>query len=136
MSFHVSLQKNMKWSRKLFFHLLNMLILNSHLLNKKFGKKKIKKDDFIEHLANYLVNTGLQTLMVVQKKFFQNHQSQGSLKGTFLNTCQKEMARFKLYCAKLAILLPHNYLKWVITQEDCHIRQGFIGVKSANHHCA
>ena len=45
MSFHVSLRKSMKKSRKLFFHLLNMLILNSHLLNKKFGKKKMNKDD-------------------------------------------------------------------------------------------
>ena len=71
MSFHVSLWKSMKLSRKLFFHLLNMLILNSHLLNKKFGKKKMNKDDFIEHLANYLVDTGLQTLMVVPKKSFQ-----------------------------------------------------------------
>ena len=71
MSFHVSLRKSMKWSRKLFFHLLNMLILNSHLLNKKFGKKKMNKDDFIEHLANYLVDTGLQTLTVVPKKSFQ-----------------------------------------------------------------
>ena len=38
MSFHVSLRKSMKWSRKLFFHLFNMVILNSYLLNKKFGR--------------------------------------------------------------------------------------------------
>ena len=38
MSFHVALRKSMKWSRKLFFHLFNMVILNSYLLNKKFGK--------------------------------------------------------------------------------------------------
>ena len=31
----------------------------------------MNKDDFIEHLANYLVDTGLQTLTVVQKKSFQ-----------------------------------------------------------------
>ena len=38
MSFHVALRKSMKWSHKLFFHLFNMVILNSYLLNKKFGK--------------------------------------------------------------------------------------------------
>ena len=71
-----------------------------------------------------------------QRNPFKHHLSQGSLKGTFLNTCQKEMERFNLYCAKLAILLPRNYLKWVIPKKDCHLKQVFIGVKSANHHCA
>ena len=39
MAYHVALRKSMKWSRKLFFHLFDMIILNSYLLNQKFGKK-------------------------------------------------------------------------------------------------
>ena len=75
MAFHVSLRKSMKWSRKLFFHLLNMLILNSYLLNKKFGKKKMNKNDFIEHLANHLLETGSETVTLHPKKTFQNLQT-------------------------------------------------------------
>ena len=75
MAYHVSLCKSMKWSRKLFFHLLNMVILNSYLLNKKFGKKKLNKHDFIEHLANHLLETGSETVTVHPKKSFQNFQT-------------------------------------------------------------
>ena len=48
----------MKWSQKLFCHLFNMLLLNAFILNKKFGKKKLSKDDFLEHIANYLLESG------------------------------------------------------------------------------
>ena len=74
MSFHVALRKSMKWSRKLFFHLFNMLILNSYLLNKKFGKRKMSKHDYIEHIANYLVESSLQTITTLPKRSF-NHNS-------------------------------------------------------------
>ena len=35
-----------------------MLLLNAFILNKKFGKKKLSKDDFLEHIANYLLKSG------------------------------------------------------------------------------
>ena len=70
MSFHVALRKSMKWSRKLFFHLFNMVILNSYLLNKKFGKRKLSKHDYIEYIANYLVDTGSPTLTCVPRRTF------------------------------------------------------------------
>ena len=70
MSFHVALRKSMKWSRKLFFHLFNMVILNSYLLNKKFGKCKLRKHDYIEYIANYLVETGAPTLTCVPQRIF------------------------------------------------------------------
>ena len=57
MSFHVALRKSMKWSRKLFFHIFNMIILNAYLLTGKYGKK-MTKQDFIEYIANYLIETG------------------------------------------------------------------------------
>ena len=59
LSHHVALRKSMKWSRKLFFHMFNMVILNSYLLNQKFGKK-MRKNDFIEHIASYLVESSFQ----------------------------------------------------------------------------
>ena len=59
MAYHVALRKSMKWSRKLFFHLFNMIILNSYLLNQKFGKR-MGKQDFIEYIATYLVETSIQ----------------------------------------------------------------------------
>ena len=59
MAYHVALQKSMKWSRKLFFHLFNMIILNSYLLNQKFGKR-MGKQDFIEYIATYLVEMPIQ----------------------------------------------------------------------------
>ena len=70
MSFHVALRKSMKWSRKLFFHLFNMVMLNSYLLNKKFGKRKMSKHDYIEYIANYLVDTGYPTLTCVPRRTF------------------------------------------------------------------
>ena len=60
MAFHVNLHKSMKWSRKLFFHLFNMLLLNAFILNKKYGKTKLSKDDFLEHIANYLLESGTE----------------------------------------------------------------------------
>ena len=60
MSFHVALHKSMKWSQKLFFHFLNMVILNAYLLNKKFGKKKMSKHGYIEYIANYLVEASVE----------------------------------------------------------------------------
>ena len=56
LSHHVALRKSMKWSRKLFFHMFNMIMLNSYILNKKFGKK-MHKHDFVECIATYLVES-------------------------------------------------------------------------------
>ena len=70
MSFHVALCKSMKWSRKLFFHFLNMVILNAYLLNKKFGKKKMSKHDYIEYIANYLVEISVDGATCIPKRIF------------------------------------------------------------------
>ena len=70
MSFHVALRKSMKWSRKLFFHFLNMVILNAYLLNKKFGKKKMSKHDYIEYIANYLVEISVEGTTCIPKRIF------------------------------------------------------------------
>lgn len=58
LSHHVALRKSMKWSRKLFFHIFNMIILNSYLLNNKYSKR-MDKQDYIEHIASYLVDSSV-----------------------------------------------------------------------------
>ena len=70
MSFHVALRKSMKWSRKLFFHLFNMIILNAYLLNKKYGKKKMSKHDYIEYIVNYCVNESVEGATCIPKRAF------------------------------------------------------------------
>ena len=47
-----------------------MVLLNSYLLNKKFGKRKLSKHDYIEYIANYLVDTGYPTLTCVPRRTF------------------------------------------------------------------
>ena len=37
-----------------------MLLLNAFILNKKYGKMKLSKDDFLEHIANYLLKSGTE----------------------------------------------------------------------------
>ena len=41
-SYYNFLQKSIKWWKKLFIHLLNMLLLNAHILNSKYGCKKVR----------------------------------------------------------------------------------------------
>ena len=67
MAFHIALRKSMKWSRKLFFHMFNMLILNAYLLNAKYGKK-MTKQEFIEYIANYLVETGARNASLLPQR--------------------------------------------------------------------
>ena len=59
MAFHMSLHKSMIVVAKTFFHLLNMILINSYLLNKKFGNNKLSHDDYIEYISNYLIDSTL-----------------------------------------------------------------------------
>ena len=47
-----------------------MVILNSYLLNKKYGRKKLHKHDYIEYIANYLVKIASSTLTCVPRRVF------------------------------------------------------------------
>ena len=53
------LRKSTKWWRTLFLHLFSMIVLNAHILNRKFGHNKLTHEDFREYLAKYLLETGL-----------------------------------------------------------------------------
>lgn len=55
MTYYSFLRKSCKWWRKLFVHILNMLILNAYILNKKFGTRKMNHSEYREHLAAYLI---------------------------------------------------------------------------------
>ena len=47
-----------------------MVILNAYLLNKKYGKKKMPKHDYIEYIANYLVEVSVEGATFIPKCIF------------------------------------------------------------------
>ena len=59
MTYYSFLRKSMKWSRKLTIHLINMIIMNSYVLNKKFGTKKLTHEEYRDELVRYLIQTGM-----------------------------------------------------------------------------
>ena len=59
MGYYHFLRKSIKWWRKLWVHELNMLLMNSFILNNKFGKK-MTHIAYREHLAAYLLQSALQ----------------------------------------------------------------------------
>ena len=61
MTYYSFLRKSCKWWRKLFVHILNMLILNAYILNKKFGNKKMHHSHYREYLAAYLIKKATGT---------------------------------------------------------------------------
>ena len=54
-SYYSFLWKSIKWWKKLFIHLLNMLLWNVHKLNSKYGCKKLDHQGYMEYIANYLI---------------------------------------------------------------------------------
>ena len=60
LSLYVALKGN-KWYRKLFLHLFNMTILNSYILNRKYGEQNMSHTAFREYLANHMITTSLPT---------------------------------------------------------------------------
>ena len=65
MAFHMNLHKSMKWWRKLFFHLFNMVLLNAYILNKKYGSMKLSHSKYMEYIANYMIQSSLDTTRCV-----------------------------------------------------------------------
>lgn len=60
MAFHTNLRKSMKWWRKLYFHGFNMVLLNAYILNKKYGNEKLSHEEYMEYIANYLIDSSLE----------------------------------------------------------------------------
>ena len=68
MAFHMSLRKSMKWWRKVFFHILNMILLNAYILNNKYGKQKLSHDEYMEYIAEYLLDKGIEGSTCIPQK--------------------------------------------------------------------
>ena len=51
---------SIKWWRKLFIHMLNMLLLNAYILNKKFGICQMTHDEFREEIVHFLIEEGIK----------------------------------------------------------------------------
>ena len=43
-----------------FFHILNMILLNAYILNKKYSNNKLSHDDYIHHIADYLTESSME----------------------------------------------------------------------------
>ena len=41
--------------------MLNMLVLNAYILNKKFGERKLSHSDYREYIAEYLIRQSNRT---------------------------------------------------------------------------
>ena len=49
-------------------HLINMVVLNAFILNKKYGTWKMSHSSYREFLANYLITTSLENVTCLRKK--------------------------------------------------------------------
>ena len=81
MSYYTFLWKSIKWWKKLFIHLLNMLLLNAHILNSKYGCKKLYHQAYMEYIANYLITEGSVNCSL-KRPPVQCHSSQNDTQGT------------------------------------------------------
>ena len=59
--------KSIKWYRKLLHHLINMVVLNSYILNKKFGVNKLTHTGYREYIANCLITTSINSSLLLHK---------------------------------------------------------------------
>jgi hypothetical protein len=55
MNYYHPLRRSIKWWRKLWVHLFNMIVMNAYILNKKFGTKVMAHDQYREVLVQYLL---------------------------------------------------------------------------------
>ena len=63
MSYNCFVRRSLKWWRKLFIHFLNMVLLNSYILHKKFSGVKMGQEEFREGLVAELLKRGIQNCM-------------------------------------------------------------------------
>ena len=68
MTSYCMLCRSVKWWRKLFFHMLSLLLNNTYVLHKKFGVKPLAHDAFLEHIVQYLLNELLGNATKVMRK--------------------------------------------------------------------
>ena len=62
-------------------HLLNMLPLNAHVINSKYGFKKLDHQAYMEYMANYLITEGSVNCSLKSPPV-QCHSAQNDTQGT------------------------------------------------------
>ena len=87
--------KLLKWYHKLLLHLINMVILNLYILNKKYGVKKMRHSDYREFIAKYLLTTSLETATCTKKKITSSNN--------------KRLWMFHLQMKNVTIIFPFTY---------------------------
>ena len=60
LQYYSFLHKSVKWSKKFFVHCLNMVILNAHILHKKYSHSKIMHWQFRIQLVKYMLSNAQQ----------------------------------------------------------------------------
>ena len=66
---HYQTLKSVKWYRKLLLHLImvNMVVLNSYILNRKYGDTRMTHTCYREYIANDLISTSVTTAQLLRK---------------------------------------------------------------------
>ena len=59
--------KSIKWYSKLLLHLINTVVLNSYILNKKFGVIQLIHTRYREYIAKYLITTSVDSAVLTRK---------------------------------------------------------------------
>ena len=80
-SYYSFLQKSIKRWKKLFIDLLNMLLLKAHILNSKYGCKKLDHQGYVEYMANYSITEGSVNCSL-KRTLVQCHSTQNDTQGT------------------------------------------------------
>ena len=60
LQYYSFLHKSIKWSKKFFVHCLNMVILNAHILHKKYLDSKTKHWQFRIQLVKHMLSNAQQ----------------------------------------------------------------------------
>ena len=60
LQYYSFLHKNVKWSKKFFVHCLNMVILNAHILHKKYSDSKKMHWEFRIELVKHMLSNAWQ----------------------------------------------------------------------------
>ena len=59
--------KSIKWHRKLLLYLINKVVFNSYILNKKFGVTQLTHTGYRECIAKYLITTSIDSSLLLRK---------------------------------------------------------------------
>ena len=112
MAFHMSMRKSMKWWRKLFFHIMNMILLNAYILNTKFGNTKLSHEEYMDNIAKYLIDTSMEDCTFIPTRCVHpNTQNAHFWNGTFSTKYPKTQSAnlLQIPFAKVAI---SQKMKW------------------------